>query len=772
MELSSPVGHQSELRSKTGHTESIAAELLPPSGWRAGLRSGLGILALIYALLAGLKTVVDFDLGWQMASGRYLLSHHSVPRSEIFSYTAHGVEWIYPVLSGAVFYLLHQLGGYAAISWLCALTCVGCAVVLIYRRSLWALAIAILAVPVLASETMPRASLFTMILFAGFARILVEHYEDRRAPLWLLPALMSLWVNLHTGFVAGIALMGAYLLVEALELPFRLRRHSALVRVRRALPWLIATAAVTVVNPWGIRIFVAVARQQSVVRWQSVLLEEWAPVQAASVLQEFGWRDPESARWWLLGFGIVAAMICLWRRRLGPALVLVVAVSAAVRYGRMVGPCVLLICLIGGSVLSRFSIPQLSELYKKRLAIAGVSLLTLLMAVRSLDLSSNRTYLSSGGITVFGAGPSWWLPERATAFLLRNRLPGNVFSDFNLSSYLVWRTGEQYPDFADGRYVPFGEQLIEEQRTLAGLPLDSPQWSAAAEMYHINAVIFPLSRIFALGEMPLLADCESKGWTPVYMDTAAIIFVRNSALSPAGLGQMSIRCQTQDLLGAAPSDDSSVGGSHLGGRQQADRYQMFANASAIYSVLGRFKEAEEAADLASSLFADDPTLLFVRAQTALGERQYGRAEEDLQATLKIRQTDAGWYNLALLYIAEHRLPEAIEALRSSAHFSREDYGRYLLIGRVQLAEQQPLLAEDTFVEAARRSPYGASKIPVAAEFNASVAEGQAAALMQLGQRQRAIELQRVAVQLTPESPQRRQALAQYCQAEGITCPVP
>ena len=74
--------------------------------------------------LAGLKTVVDFDLGWQMATGRYLLTHHAIPRTELFSYTAHGVEWIYPVLSGLVFYLLYQMGGYAAISWFCALACV------------------------------------------------------------------------------------------------------------------------------------------------------------------------------------------------------------------------------------------------------------------------------------------------------------------------------------------------------------------------------------------------------------------------------------------------------------------------------------------------------------------------------------------------------------------------------------------------------------------------------------------------------------------------
>jgi tetratricopeptide (TPR) repeat protein len=765
MDSRSTVGQQSDASSEPilAAEDGLKGQL--HSGWNRGYRVGLAVLALLYALIAGLKTVVDFDLGWQMASGRSLLSHHAVPRAEIFSYTAHGVEWIYPVLSGVVFYLLHQVGGYAAISWLCALACVGCTAVLVYRRSLWAVVLAVLAVPVLASETMPRASLFTMILFACFARLLLEHFEDRRAPLWLLPPLMLLWVNLHTGFIAGIALIVAYLLVEALETPFRSRRVAAIARIRRALPWLIATVTVTIFNPWGVRIFLAVSRQQAVTRWQSVFLEEWAPVQGASALQELGWRDPDSARWWLLGFGGVVALLCLWRRRFGPALVLLVAGAAFLRHSRMEGPCILLICLIGGSVLAKLSMPKRFAAFERPIAVAGISLLTVLVAVRSFDLITNRTYLSSGEITAFGSGPSWWIPEQATDFLLRNHLATNVFSDFNLSSYLVWRLGQPYPDFADGRYVPFGEHIIEEQQFLVSLPLDSPQWTAAAQKYNINTIVFPLARIYALGEFPLLADCESKTWTPVYMDTTAIIFTRQGTASPSSPAPIS--CRTQNLLASVPS--SSSAGS---GRQRVEQYQQLANASAIYSTLGRFQDADDAADRANDLFAGDPTLLFIRAQTALGEQQYGLAEEELQATLKIRQTDSGWFNLGMLYIAERRLPEAVEALQRSAYFSREDYERELLIGKIQLAQQQPLLALAAFDDAGRRSPYAASETTAATEFKAQIAEGQAAAYMQLNQPDRAIELQRQAVQLSPENAQRRQVLAQDCQAAGRTCPTP
>ena len=725
--------------------------------------AGLVLLTLTYALLAGLKTVVDFDLGWQMATGRYIVAHHAIPRTELFSYTAHGVEWIYPVLSGLVFYLLYQVGGYAAISWFCALACLAVAAVLIYKRNLWAVVLALLAVPVLASEIMPRASLFTIILFTCFARILVDHFDGRPSPLWLLPLLMLFWVNLHTGFVAGCALAGAYLAVEALEIPFPSRRSAAISRLKRALPWLIGAVLVTVLNPWGIRIFAAVSRQQSVIRWQSASLEEWEPVQAASALQELGWRTPDSARWWLLGFGIILAALCLWRRRIGPALVLLVAAFAFLRHQRMEGPCIILICLIGGSVLTNVAAHNRFPWHKASFAFAMLSLLLVFVAVRCFDLVTNRSYLSSGDITLFGAGPSWWLPQRATDFLLQNRLPANVFSNFDLSSYLVWRLGDQYPDFADGRYIPFGPRLFDQQRTLTSLPLDSTEWTQAAATYHLNTIIFPLSRIFALGEFPLLADCESARWTPVYMDVSAIIFQRKDAATMAG--KSGIDCHTQNLL---PPEKLSLNSSRL----RAEQYQKLANASAIYGLLGRLSEAREAADRAQDIYSQDMTLHFIRAQIATNERQPEEAEQELRKALAIKQTDAGWYNLGLLYIAERRFPEAAEALRNSARLSHQVSDRYLLIARIYLIEQQPQQALHLLAQAAEKNAGGAGETPAAGEFRAELAEEQAAAFMQLQQAQRAVELELFAVRQTPGNLKRRRILDQYCQSAQIVCPLP
>ena len=85
----------------------------------------LAAVAISYALLAGLHTLQDFDLGWQLASGRWVVQHRHVFSTDVFSYTAAGQPWIYPVLSGVAFYLAYLVGGYSLLSWMGAIGCAG-----------------------------------------------------------------------------------------------------------------------------------------------------------------------------------------------------------------------------------------------------------------------------------------------------------------------------------------------------------------------------------------------------------------------------------------------------------------------------------------------------------------------------------------------------------------------------------------------------------------------------------------------------------------------
>ncbi len=201
-------------------------------------RAFLAAVAICYALLAGLHTVQDFDLGWQLATGRWVVQHHHVFSADVFSYTASGQPWIYPVLSGIIFYLAYLAGGYALLSWMGALACAGTVTLLARRQRLIGCILAVVAVPLIANRTQPRAEMFTPILFAAFLTLLWQHYRGGQARLWLLPILMVGWVNLHLGFVAGLAICAGYVLLEILDLPFLLNAMPRSVACdKRARGW-------------------------------------------------------------------------------------------------------------------------------------------------------------------------------------------------------------------------------------------------------------------------------------------------------------------------------------------------------------------------------------------------------------------------------------------------------------------------------------------------------------------------------------------------------
>ena len=76
-----------------------------------------------------------------------------------------------------------------------------------------------------------------------------------RSRFWLLPMLMLAWVNLHPGFIAGLEVIAAYVLLEATDPLCTERRQGALLRLRQAWPWLGACVAVTLGNPRGTGIY-------------------------------------------------------------------------------------------------------------------------------------------------------------------------------------------------------------------------------------------------------------------------------------------------------------------------------------------------------------------------------------------------------------------------------------------------------------------------------------------------------------------------------------
>ena len=176
---------------------------------------------------------------------------------------------------------------------------------------------------------------------------------------------------------------------------------------------------------------------------------------------------------------IVAVLVSLWRKQLGVAVLLAGATYLSFTHVRYQGLFACLAVTVGGAALSGLALPEWSTRARRlidtglgrgslgSLGLARLVLLAgtlLLVVIRCADLVWNRYYLFAGQLSLFGPGASWWYPERATAFLLRERLPRNIFNDYNQGGYLTWRIGPEYPDYVDGRVIPFGAPFLNHQQ--------------------------------------------------------------------------------------------------------------------------------------------------------------------------------------------------------------------------------------------------------------------------------------------------------------------
>ncbi|MGB0044329.1 MAG: hypothetical protein WBP91_14240 [Terriglobales bacterium] len=697
---------------------------------RLAVRALFG-LALAYAFVAGLRTVADFDVGWLLALGRYLVTHHAVPRTDVLSYTAYGVPWIYPPFGGALLYLVYTVGGFAALSWLNALACAAAVAVAVGRPRILTCALAIFAVPSIAFRTAPRAELFTTFFFAAYLALLCQHRHEEsgetgkekretKTRLWLLPLMMLVWVNAHSGFTAGIALLGAYVAWESLEFCSASRRSAATARMKSAAPWIVLSVLATAINPWGIGVYRALGAHNKLAEFQSAVVSEWAAMRltAASFASALQLRDPNSGYWWLLVFAGFAAATALYRRQFADALLLAGAAYLSVEHVRFQALFAIVVIVISGEVFSRSFLSLPKPRVKVRAAVATATIAALVAALALLhiaDTISNRSYLANGELSSFGAGLSWWYPQRATEFTASNALPAQLFHDYASGGYLTLRLGPKYPDFADGRGIPFPLEVLAQQSTLVESPPDSALWTQEADHYGINTIILSLARIGGLEHVPLKQYCESSGWTPVYLDDVSIVLVRNRPKNQPWTERFKIDCAHYRITPPTAGQSAATA--------RADAYNFYANAASIYYVLGRDQEALDAAAHAAALFTDDPGLPLLVGQLLQADGKLAEAEAQYRHALRIHPTDTGWYLLAQLMIAEKNYPEAASALQNAADLALFPAGRYLSLGNVDLAMNRPKEALKAF-DSAERFGQKLSALPNYATFGAKLAEGR------------------------------------------------
>lgn len=705
----------------------------------------LGAIAVVYAFLAGFKTITEFDLGWQMATGRWIIHNHQIPSTEVLSYTAAGQPWIYPVGAGLIFYGLHQLGGYALLSWLTALVSAATVMLLIRRGSAITAALAIFAVPLIASRATARAELFTLPLFAATLSLLWEQRETGKARLWLLPLIFAAWVNLHPGFIAGLGLLGAYAMFEIIDMPFAGGRDAAVSRLKRAIPWMFAAAAATLLNPWGWTGYEVLLSQEQAMAVHSQAIIEWAPIPMswAHIAATFSLRDPDEF-YILLLIVAVAAVVAVTTKQYGAALLIAASAWFPIRHVRLGALFGIIVVIVAGSLLEPLFRWIGARIVRGRLAWAlpvAASLVPIALAgVRINDTVTDWLYNSGTEGGAFGAGLSWWFPQTAADFILKENLPGPIFNGYNEGGFIAFALGPKYKDYVDGRAIPFGTDLLALSSMLKSSPPDSPAWTAEIARHGINTMIVPIGRFIALQFFDEFKDfCSSDLWAAVYLDEVSVVFVRRTPENQPVIERLGIECSKAPVPPVVPAgrDDKA--------------FNVWANAGSVLYALDRKQEASAAVEKALAIYPQNAYLHFQRGHMREDAGDFAGAEKDyVDATRAAHNLIAPWSALADFYEKRGRLPEAIECWRTAADVSRWPWHPLQSLGWADLMAHRPQDALKAFDDAANSLPEH-PEYSVDRNFMANLDHGRARCWFYLGDLPRAITYEERAAQELPEN---------------------
>ena len=437
-------------------------------------------------LIAAIQPVTDPDFWWHLTTGNWILSHHAVPRHDLYTFTVFDHRWItHEWLSEALMAALYAVGRLPLVSLaFAAITAAGFLLVYraIDRRVNFVIAGLTLALGVAAANPIwgPRIQMITFALTALTYLWVKRFCEGSSRALFLLPAVMLLWVNLHAGFVLGYAILGLALLVEGAR--YALQRPGAMTfsRLRAMAAILAASVAVAIVNPNGWDIYLYPFQTGGSPEQQRLIVEWFSPNFQMSQIWAF-----EAMIFLLIG-GLAVA------RRIEPRqfLLLLVGLGLALHSVRNLS----LFMLVAVPALADYA-----QQAKERIALRWprrvpkttplTFALNVLMIVLVLAIVAAAS-LPSLVQRVDGKLVARDFPVRAADFLVQHPPPGHMLNVYGWGGYLIFRLDAQttsQPVFIFGDAALDGDALLRDYDHLQSLGTDQAQ---LFERYQINWVIF------------------------------------------------------------------------------------------------------------------------------------------------------------------------------------------------------------------------------------------------------------------------------------------
>lgn len=514
--LPGPLKHVGSAKGKRRKVRPMKRETLVMDTVRRGWPRLLGSwglrVALLFAPLLMLEVgrifsaVTDPDYWWHVRTGRYIYETGTLPRVDIYSYTAAGRPWItHEWLTELLLYMVYQQFGYVGnvvlfsligvLTW--AVVYATCR-----RRGVGDLGTAVLvlwgAVMAMGSANVRPQALTT--LFLAICMLLLTLYkEGKRGAIWLMPPLMALWVNAHGGYVIGLAVLGLSIVGEIL------RRPAAPLR-----PLVLAaglSAAATLLNPHGLEaLFYPFT---------------YAGTSNASMQYIMEWQSPNFHNpYFLIFFGgglMLAIMLGVRRQPLEVtealwALAFSLMALLSARHIQLYA--VVLVPLLGARLQA-----EVPAFRRAMSVLKGRRLLAVTCLVYFIGALSMVRWTRRGSTPLqLGREPSAaTYPSGAVEYIQSNDLENNLFNEYKWGGYLIYHLYPQQRVFVDGRADVYGDELIDKYVDVSRL---RPRWREVIDENDVRMALVEKASPLAV----VLG--QDTRWREVFVGEVERLFVR------------------------------------------------------------------------------------------------------------------------------------------------------------------------------------------------------------------------------------------------------
>ncbi len=482
---------------------SFANSIVVQGRARALVPLCVGAGAYLFFLYIGDTLLQDSDSFWQIGIGQWILDQHALPYTDSYSFTRPGAPWISTSwLSQVLFAISYAQWDWAGPVILTALAVALSAAILVdlldaHLEIPRAVLFAMLAVVLSLHHILARPHMLALPAMVAWGGMLMKAADRKVAPSWYWLPLMSLWANLHGGFVLGLVLIGPMSLVAIWDM-------ESDKQVRLLLRWFlfgVAALAASCITPYGWRTLLGATNILSLGELLSVI-SEWMPANFASFSAFEGTL-----------FGLVA--IGLYRGlTLSPPRILLILLLTwmALTHVRSIEAFAFLVPLALAKPLGeRSPLPRPDTPGAASWPARYVTATGALMIVAAAS-STTSIYMAHHRFT-FAMDQT----PVAAVDLLQKRGAQRIFNAYKFGGYLISR---DIPVFVDGRAELYGERFVMDfiKATEGKKPELLPR---LLDEYKIDATL-----LVADAPGPQILD-QLKGWKRLYADDIAVIHVRD-----------------------------------------------------------------------------------------------------------------------------------------------------------------------------------------------------------------------------------------------------